>query len=33
MEGRVYGIGVSSNTITASLNAIIAAMNRRWADH
>jgi 2-isopropylmalate synthase len=32
-EGRVYGIGVSSNTITASLNAIIAAMNRRWADH
>jgi 2-isopropylmalate synthase len=31
-DGRVYGIGVSSNTITASLNAIVAAMNRRWAD-
>jgi 2-isopropylmalate synthase len=30
-QGRVYGIGVSSNTITASLNAIVSAMNRRWA--
>ena len=28
--GRCYGIGVSRNTITASLNAIISAMNRRW---
>jgi 2-isopropylmalate synthase len=30
--GRVHGIGVSANTITASLLAIISAMNRRWAD-
>ncbi|MEM7077888.1 MAG: 2-isopropylmalate synthase [Pseudomonadota bacterium] len=29
--GQCYGIGVSRNTITASLNAIISAMNRRWA--
>ena len=28
--GRCYGIGVSRNTITSSLNAIISAMNRRW---
>ena len=28
---RCYGIGVSRNTITASLHAIISAMNRRWA--
>ena len=28
---RCYGIGVSRNTIRASLNAIISAMNRRWA--
>ena len=28
---RFYGIGVSRNTITASLHAIISAMNRRWA--
>ena len=28
---RCYGIGVSRNTITASLNAIVSAMNRRWA--
>lgn len=27
---RCYGIGLSRNTITASFNAIIAAMNRRW---
>ncbi|MCP5181068.1 MAG: 2-isopropylmalate synthase [Pseudomonadales bacterium] len=27
---RCYGIGVSRNTITASLGAIISAMNRRW---
>ncbi len=25
-----YGVGVSRNTITASLNAIISALNRRW---
>jgi 2-isopropylmalate synthase len=31
-QGRMYGIGVSANTITASLTAIISAMNRRWAD-
>src|SRR5262245_9207552 len=31
-HGRMYGIGVSANTITASLTAIISAMNRRWAD-
>ncbi len=31
-QGRIYGIGVSANTITASLTAIISAMNRRWAD-
>jgi 2-isopropylmalate synthase len=31
-DGRVYGIGVSPNTITASLTAIVSAMNRRWAD-
>ena len=30
--GRCYGIGVSRNTITASLNAIISALNRRWAN-
>lgn len=29
---RCYGIGISRNTITASLNAIISAMNRRWAN-
>jgi 2-isopropylmalate synthase len=29
--GRCYGIGISRNTITASLHAIISAMNRRWA--
>ena len=26
-----YGIGISRNTITASLNAIISALNRKWA--
>ena len=30
-QDRCYGIGLSRNTITASLAAIIAAMNRRWA--
>ena len=29
-DGRCYGVGVSRNTIAASLNAVIAAMNRRW---
>lgn len=29
--GQCYGIGRSTNTITASLLAIIAAANRRWA--
>ena len=28
---RCFGIGVSRNTITASLNAIMSALNRRWA--
>jgi len=31
-EGRIYGVGLSANTITASLTAIVSAMNRRWAD-
>ena len=30
-QGRCFGIGLSRNTMTASLNAIISAMNRRWA--
>lgn len=30
-QGRCFGIGVSRNTITASLNAIISALNRRWS--
>jgi 2-isopropylmalate synthase len=29
-SGRCYGIGMSRNTITASFNAIISALNRRW---
>jgi len=29
-HGRRYGIGVSRNTITASYNAIMSALNRRW---
>jgi len=29
---RCYGIGISRNTITASLNAIISALNRRWSN-
>lgn len=29
-EGRCYGVGMSQNTITASLLAIVSAMNRRW---
>ena len=28
--GRCYGVGTSRNTITASLVAIVAALNRRW---
>ena len=31
-DARCYGIGISRNTITASLNAIISAMNRRWSN-
>ncbi|MCZ6852684.1 MAG: 2-isopropylmalate synthase [Gammaproteobacteria bacterium] len=30
VQGRCFGIGMSRNTITASLNAIISALNRRW---
>jgi 2-isopropylmalate synthase len=29
-SGRCYGIGLSRNTITASFNAIMSALNRRW---
>lgn len=29
-EGRCIGVGVSRNTITASLYAIVSAVNRRW---
>ncbi len=29
-QGRCYGVGVSRNTITASLMAIVSALNRRW---
>ena len=32
-EGRRYGIGMSTNTITASLSAIVSALNRRWKGH
>ena len=28
--GRCYGVGLSRNTITASLNGVISALNRRW---
>ena len=28
--GRRYGVGVSRNTITASFNGVVAALNRRW---
>ncbi len=31
VQGRCFGIGMSRNTITASLNAIISALNRRWS--
>jgi 2-isopropylmalate synthase len=31
-KGRCYGVGLSANTITASLYAITSALNRRWAD-
>jgi 2-isopropylmalate synthase len=31
-SGKSYGIGISRNTITAGLNAIIAAINRRWSN-
>ena len=30
-HARSYGIGLSRNTITAGLNAIISAINRRWS--
>ena len=30
-SGRCYGAGLSRNTITASLMAIISALNRRWS--
>ena len=30
-EGPCYGVGMSKNTITASLLAIVSAMNRRWS--
>lgn len=29
-QARCYGVGVSRNTITASLMAIVSALNRRW---
>ena len=29
-QGPCYGIGLSRNTVTASLIAIVSAMNRRW---
>jgi len=29
-DSRCIGVGVSRNTITASLNAIVSALNRRW---
>ena len=28
--GRCHGIGMSTNTITASLTAVVSALNRRW---
>jgi 2-isopropylmalate synthase len=27
---RCYGIGLSQNTVTAALTAIVSAVNRRW---
>ena len=32
-DARCHGIGVSRNTITASLSAIVSAVNRRWKIH
>ena len=29
-QKRFYGLGLSRNTITASLSAIVSALNRRW---
>ncbi len=29
-DGRCYGIGLSQNTVTAALTAIVSAVNRRW---
>ena len=30
-EGRCYGAGISRNTVTSSLLAMVSALNRRWA--
>ena len=30
LDAQCYGIGMSRNTITASLSAIVSAVNRRW---
>ena len=32
-DARCHGIGVSRNTITASLSAVVSAVNRRWRAH
>ena len=32
-DARCHGIGMSRNTITASLSAIVSAVNRRWKIH
>lgn len=32
-NSRCYGLGISRNTITASLNAVVSALNRRWAQN
>lgn len=29
-EGITFGVGISKNTVTASFEAIVAALNRRW---
>lgn len=31
-EDVVFGVGISQNTMTASLEAIVSALNRRWSD-
>jgi len=30
-DGRCYGAGISRNTVTSSLLAMVSALNRRWA--